>query len=195
MRDAQLVSVRTAGLPKPTHSAPPVHEMLPLSETLSRVGIALCCIWATYTTTGLPQGKAVTAEPPKAAELASTPCKVVLPSNIPSPGQGSTVEPPEVVAFAAEPPEVSVVSPCELSSCPVTAKKAASELLSCPVTAKKAVCELSPCPVTAKKATSELSSCPVTAKKAVCELSPCPVTAKKAASESRPVLSRLRRRL
>ncbi len=134
---AQLVSR------KPTHSAPPVHELLPLSETLSRVGIALCCIWATYTTTGLPQGRAVTAEPPQAAELASTSCMVVLPSNIPSPGHGSTVEPPEVVALAAEPPEVSVVSSCELSSCPVTAKKAAYELSSCLVTAKKAASELS----------------------------------------------------
>ncbi len=66
-----------------------------------------------------------------------TSCMVVLPSNIPSPGHGSTVEPPEVVALAAEPPEVSVVSSCELSSCPVTAKKAAYELSSCPVTAKK----------------------------------------------------------
>ncbi len=119
---------------------------------------------------GTAPGEGSSRRTSQAAELASTPCMVVLPSNIPSPGQGPTVEPPEVVALAAEPPEVSVVSSCELSSCPVTAKKAASELSSCPVTAKKAVCELSPCPVTAKKAASELSSCPVTAKKAACEL-------------------------
>ncbi len=162
------MSVRTAGLPKPTHSAPPVHELLPLSETLSRVGIALCCIWATYTTTGLPQGKAVTAEPPQAAELASTSCMVVLPSNIPSPGHGSTVEPPEVVALAAEPPEVSVVSSCELSSCPVTAKKAAYELFV-------------PVPVTAKKAL--LNSRPVLSR------------LRRPLMNSRPVLSRLRGRL
>ncbi len=162
--------------PETTHSAPPVHELLPLSETLSRVGIALCCIWAAYTTTGLPQGKASAAEPLQAVVLASAPCKVVLPSNIPSPGHGS---PPEVVALAAEPPEVSVVSSCELSSCPVTAKKAAYELSSCPVTAKKAVCELSSCPVTAKKAS--VNSHPVLSR------------LRRPLLNSRPVLSRLRR--
>ncbi len=180
------MSVCTAGLPKSTHSAPPVHELLPLSETLPRVGIALCCIWATYTTTLLPQGKASAAGPLQAVVLASAPCKVVVPSNILSPGHGSTVEPPEVAALAAEPPEVSVVSVCELSSCPVTAKKAACELSSCPVMAKKAACELSSCPVTAMEAVHELSPCPVTAKEAVYELSPCPVTAKKAAYELSP---------
>ncbi len=117
------MSVRTAGLPKPTHSAPPVHELLPLSETLSRVGIALCCIWATYTHRDCPRGKAVPAEPPQAAELASTPCMLVFASNIPhlvrvhrrtSRGGG----------ISCRTPEVSVVSSCELSSCPVTAKKA-----------------------------------------------------------------------
>ncbi len=52
------VSVCTHSLlPKPTHSAPPVHELLPLSETLSRVGIALCCIWATYTHHGTAPGE------------------------------------------------------------------------------------------------------------------------------------------
>ncbi len=55
------------------------------------------------------------------------------------------------VASAAEPPEVSVVSVCESSSCPVMAMKAANEslscpVLSCPVTAMKAVCESLPCP-------------------------------------------------
>ncbi len=147
MREAQFVSVRTAGLPRPTHSAPHVHELF---ETLSRVGLHYVAFGPLYTTTGLPQGRAVTAEPSQAAELASTPCMVVWPSSIPSPGQGPTVEPPEV----------SVVPPCEHSSCPVTARKAASELSSCPVTAKKAAYELSSCPVTARKAASELSSCP-----------------------------------
>ncbi len=97
-----MVSVRTAGIPRSTNLDPPVPELFTLSEALPRVGIALCCIWATYATTGLSQGKASAAEPPQAAELASTPCKVALPSNIPSPGHGSTVEPPEVAALAAE---------------------------------------------------------------------------------------------
>ncbi len=72
----------------------------------------------------------------------------------------TTVEPSEVAALAAEPPEVSVVSSCELSPCPVMAMEAACELSSCHVTARKAVCELSPCPVMAMEAVCELSSCP-----------------------------------
>ncbi len=125
------MSVRTAGIPKSTHSDPPVYELITLSEALPRVGIALCCIWATYTTTVLPQGKASAAEPPQAVVLASAPGKVVAPSNILSPGPGITVEPPEVAALAAEPPEVSVVSVHKLTPCPVTAKKAACELSPC----------------------------------------------------------------
>ncbi len=99
---------------------------------------------------------------------------------------GTAVEPLEVAASTAEPPEVSVVSTYQLLPCPVTAKKAVCELSPCPVTAKEAVCELSPCHVTAKKAVCELSPCPVTAKEAVCELSPCPVMARKAVCELSP---------
>ncbi len=142
------MSVRTAGIPKSTHSDPPVHE--------------LYC--------RLPSGGACL-----------NPLQGGGPSNILSPGHGSTVEPPEVAALAAEPPEVSVVSFFELSTCPVTAKKAVCELSSCPVTAKKAACELSPCPVTAKK--PPVNSHPVLSR------------LWKPSVSSHPVLSRLEGRL
>ncbi len=151
-----------------------------------------------------PEVAADAAEPTEAAVLPLIPCMVVAPSNalaachvtikgtitelsafVETP-DGTAVEPLEVAASTAEPPEVSVVSTYQLLPCPVTAKEAVCELSPCPVTAKEAVCELSPCHVTAKKAVCELSPCPVTAKEAVCELSPCPVTAKKAVCELSP---------
>ncbi len=153
-----------------------------------------------------PEVAADAAEPTEAAVLPLIPCMVVAPSNALAACQvtvkgtitelsasvetqdGTAVEPLEVAASTAEPPEVSVVSTYQLSPCPVTAKKAVCELSPCPVTAKEAVCELSPCPVTAKEAVCELLPCPVTAKKAVCELSPCPVTAKEAVCELSPCL-------
>ncbi len=148
-----------------------------------------------------PEVAADAAEPTEAAVLPLIPCMVVAPSNALPACQvtvkgtitelsasvetqdGTAVEPLEVAASTAEPPEVSVVSTYQLSPCPVTAKEAVCELSPCPVTAKEAACELSPYPVTAKKAVCELSPCPVTAKEAVCELLPCPVTAMEAVSE------------
>ncbi len=80
-----------------------------------------------------------TAEPPEAAVLTSAPCMVVAPSNALSArhvtvegtvdelflySDGTTVEPPEVAASAADPLEVSVVPTYELSSCPAPAKEA-----------------------------------------------------------------------
>ncbi len=41
VRDAPLVSTRAAGIPKPTHSSPPVLELILLSEVLPIIGIAL----------------------------------------------------------------------------------------------------------------------------------------------------------
>ncbi len=243
VRDAQLVSARAAGIPKPTHFSPPVPELIPLPVVLPTMGIALWCIWAAYTTTEIletaaatkmspevaadaaeppgvvvhaavfpeatpaavsPEVAADAAEPTEAAVLPLIPCMVVAPSNALAACQvtvkgtitelsasvetqdGTAVEPLEVAASTAEPPEVSVVSTCQFLPCPVTAKKAICELSPCPDMAKEAVCELSPCPVTARKAVCELSPCPVTAKEAVCELSPCPVTAKEAACELSP---------
>ncbi len=137
-----------------------------------------------------PEVAADAAEPTEAAVLPLIPCMVVAPSNtlaachvtikgtitelsafVETP-DGTAVEPLEVAASTAEPPEVSVVS--------------TYQLLPCPVTAKEAVCELSPCPVTAMEAAYESSSCPITAMKAVYELPGCSVPATEATLEPLP---------
>ncbi|KAF4100023.1 hypothetical protein G5714_018219 [Onychostoma macrolepis] len=111
LRDVPLVSAHTAGIPKPTHSNPPVLMHIPLSEALPLMGIALCCVWAAYTTAELPEvaTPAVAspevavhaAEPPEAAGLASAPCMVVAPSNALSLcPEFTTAEPPEVSAVS-----------------------------------------------------------------------------------------------
>ncbi len=211
------MSACAAGIPKPAHFNPPVPALIPLSEALPMMGIALCCVWAAYTTSELPQVMAPAAvspevaahaaKPPKAAVLASAPCMVVAPSNVLSAchvtvkgtvdehctcpvtelylfPDVTTVEPPEVAASAAEPPEVSVVPSYESLSCPVTAMEAVCESLSCPVTAMEAVCESLSCPVTAMEAVCKSLSCPVTAMEAVDESLSCPVTAMEAVCES-----------
>ncbi len=213
------MSARATGIPKSAHFSPPVPELIPLSEALPMMGIALCCVWAAYTTSELPQVMAPAAaspevaahaaEPPEAAVLASAPCIVVAPSNVLSAchvtvkgtidehctcpvtelylfPDVTTVEPPEVAASAAEPPEVSVVPSYESLSCPVTAMEAICESLSCPVTAMEAIYESSSCPVTAMEAVYESSSCPVTAKEAVYELPGYSVPATKATLEPLP---------
>ncbi len=85
------MSARAAGIPKPAHFNPPVPALIPLSEALSMMGIALCCVWAAYTTLELPQAMAPAeaslevavhaVEPPEATVLTSAPCVVVAPSN------------------------------------------------------------------------------------------------------------------
>ncbi len=198
------MSARAAGIPKSPHVNPPVPELVPLSEALPMIGIALCCIWAVYTTTELPEVATSTvmspevaadaaepqgvvalaavssevvayaAESPEAAVLVSSSCMVVAPKNVLStchvvvkktitehylsPGV-TTVEPPEVAASAAEPPEVSGVPSCESLFCPVTAMEAVNESSSCPVTAMEAVCESLFCPVTATEAAFEHMPC------------------------------------
>ncbi len=182
-------------------------ELISLSEALPMMGIALCCVWAAYTSTELIEVAAHAAEPPEAAVRASAPCMVVAPSNscpahhITVKGtvdehctcpvndlylfpDVTTVEPPEVAAFAAEPSEVSVVTTYESLSCPVTAMEAVCESSSCPVTAMEAICESLSCPVATMEAVYESLSCPVTAMEAVCESSSCPVTAMEAICES-----------
>ncbi len=185
------MSAPVAGIPKSTHSSPSVLELISLSEALPMMGIALCCVWAAYTTTELIEVAAHAAEPPEAAVRASAPCMVMAPSNsclahhITVKGtvdehctcpvndlylfpDVTTVEPPEVAASAAEPSEVSVVTTYESSSCPVAAMEAVYES-SCPVAAMEAVYESSSCPVTAMEAICESSSCPVAAMEAVYE--------------------------
>ncbi len=92
----------------------------------------------------------------------------------------TTVEPPEVVATAAEPLEVSVVSTHQLFACPVAARRAVPELSSCPVTAIEAVCESSFCPVTSMEAVCELLPCSEPAMGAGYELSSWPEPAMEA---------------
>ncbi len=53
MEDSPLVSAGATGIPKPTHSIPPVPELITLSEALPMMRIALWCVWAAYTTFGL----------------------------------------------------------------------------------------------------------------------------------------------
>ncbi len=94
MEDPQLQSAGAAGIPKLTHSSPPVPELIPLSVALPIMGIALWCVWAAYTTT----------EPPEVAASILISPKVVA----------DAVEPPEVVAHAAVSPEAmapATVSP------------------------------------------------------------------------------------
>ncbi len=86
---------------------------------------------------------------------------------------GTTVEPPEVAATAVGSLEVSVVSTCQSSSCPVTAMEAICESSSCPFTAMEAICESSSCPVMAKETVCKSSFCPVTAMEAYCKSSSC----------------------
>ncbi len=49
VRDAPLVSAHAAGIPKSAHFNPQVPVLIPLSEALPMIGIALCCVWAAYT--------------------------------------------------------------------------------------------------------------------------------------------------
>ncbi len=163
-----------------------------------------------------PEVAARAAEPPEAAVLASAPCMVVAPSSVLSAchvmvkgtvdehctcpvtelylfPDVTTVEPPEVAASAAEPPEVSVVPSYESLSCPVTAMEAVCESLSCPVTAMEAFCESLSCPVTAMEAICELLPCFELATEAInehsfahvtaYELSSCPESAEEAGYE------------
>ncbi len=188
MRDVPLVSARAAGIPKSTHSNPYVPELISLSEAIPMMGIALCCVWAAYTTTELlevakstvmsPEVAAHAAEPPKAAVLASAPCMVVAPSNS-YPARHITVEGTvdehcpypvnELYLFpdvtTVEPPEVaaSAAEPSEVSVVN------AYESSSCPVMAMEAVCELLPCFELATEANNEPSFAHVTATEAVFE--------------------------
>ncbi len=176
--------------------------------------LTLCCIWAAYTTTELPEVATSTVVSPEVAADAAEPLGVMTltavfseamqPSNALSAclvvvkETVTAVKPPEVAATTAEPSEVSVVSTHKISACPVTlwrlpmnprsvtAIEAVCEPSSCPVTAMEAAYEPSSCPVTAMEAAYEPSSCPVTTMKAACELSACPVKAMESVSELLP---------
>ncbi len=73
----------------------------------------------------------------------------------------TALDPPEVAASAAEPPEGSVVSVHESLPCPVTTMEAVFESLPCPVTAMEAVSELSVGHDLVIESVVEPSICPV----------------------------------
>ncbi|XP_058626171.1 uncharacterized protein LOC131536963 isoform X1 [Onychostoma macrolepis] len=118
VRDSPLVSARTAGIPKPNHSSPPVPELIPLSETLLLMGIAFWCVWAAYTTTELPEVVSLTAVFPE----------VMVPAAVS----------PEVAVHAAEPPDAAV-----LTSAPRMVVASSNELPACCVAVKETITELS----------------------------------------------------
>ncbi len=99
------MSAHAAAIPKPTHSSPPVPELIALSEVLPMMGIAFWCVRAAYTTTELSEVTvatimslevaADTAEPPEVVSLAAVFLEAILP----------TAVSPEVATHAAEPPE------------------------------------------------------------------------------------------
>ncbi|ROJ78829.1 hypothetical protein DPX16_15354 [Anabarilius grahami] len=156
VRDTPLVSARAAGIPKSAPSSPPAPELIPCLKCSLIIGVALWCIWARYTTDESPEVAAYAAkpsmryaaEPYEAAVLASAPCMVVVSSNTLS---ACCVVVEETITESSlfpdvttvEPPEVSVASTYQPSTCPVTAIEAVFELSSRPVTAIEAVCELS----------------------------------------------------
>ncbi len=134
---------------------------------------------------------AYAAEPPEAAVLVSSPCMVVAPKNVLSAcyvvvketinelnlsPDVTTVEPPEVAASAAEPPELSVVSSCQSLSCPSMAMEAVDDSSSCPVAAIKAICE----PWLRPELTTEVINEPPFAHATAYQLLTCPESAEEA---------------
>ncbi len=73
-----LVSAHAAGILKPFPFMPSCPELIPLSEALPRMGIALCCVWAAYTISELPQWMASAAAPPEVAAHAAEPPQAVV---------------------------------------------------------------------------------------------------------------------
>ncbi len=127
---------RAAGIPKPTHFNPPVPALIPLSDTLPMIGIALCCIWAAYTTTELPEVATSTVMLMLQNLLGSVTLAAML-----SEAMALTAASSEVVAHAAELPEVGV-----LASAPCMVVAPSNVLSVCCIAVKETVTELSLCP-------------------------------------------------
>ncbi len=174
MRDAPLVSACTAGIPKPTHFNPSVPELIPLSEALPMMGIALCCVWAAYTTTELPVVATSTVMSPEVAADAAEPLAW-------GSGHSLLCSPRRwhCCSFSrgAEPPEAAV-----LASAPCMVVVSSNVLSACRVAVKETVTAVEPPEVAATAAeplevsvvsTHKLSACPVTAMEADCDLSVC----------------------
>ncbi len=133
------MSVRTAGIPKSTHFGPPVPELISLSEALPMIGIALCCIWAAYTTTGLPEVATSTVMSPEVAADAAEPLGVVTLAAVLTEAMALAAASSEVMALAAESPEAAV-----LVSAPGMVVAPSNVLSAGHVAVKEAVTELYP---------------------------------------------------
>ncbi len=133
--------VRAAGIPKPTHFNPPAPALISLSDALSMMGIALCCIWAAYTTTELPEVATSTVMSPEVAADAVEPLGVVTLAAVLSKAMALASASSEEVAHAPERPEVAVLTSAlgmvvaprvVLSACRVAVKETVTELSLCP---------------------------------------------------------------
>ncbi len=131
VRDAPLVSARSAGIPKPTHSSPPVSELIALSEVLPMMGIAFWFVWAAYTTTELPEVTVATimssevaadaAEPPEVVTLVTVFPEVMVPDAVSPKMAADAAKPSEAVVLFSVP--CMVVEPSNaLSTCHITVK-------------------------------------------------------------------------
>ncbi|KAL0191993.1 hypothetical protein M9458_010289 [Cirrhinus mrigala] len=114
------------------------------------MGIALWCVWATYTTTKSPEVAAYAAEPLEAAASAAASSEAMMLATVS----------PEVAAETAEPHEMgkSALAPCMVVAPSDTHPACGS--LSCPVPAMEAMYELSVPPVMAMETVSEPSALP-----------------------------------
>ncbi len=114
MEDPQLQSAGAAGIPKLTHSSPPVPELIPLSVALPIMGIALWCVWAAYTTTEPPEVAASILISPKVVTDAVEPPEVVAHATVSPEAMAPAAVSPKVAAYAAEPPEATALAsaPC-----------------------------------------------------------------------------------
>ncbi len=180
------MSARAAGIPKPAHFNPPVPALIPLTEALPMMGIALCCVWAAYTTTELPEVVTSTVMSPEVAADSAEPHGVVTLAAVISEAMALAAASSGVVAHAAEPPEVVVLAsaPCMVvapsnvrSACRVVVKETVTELSLCPefttVEPPEVAATAAEPPEVSVVSTYQSSPCPVTAMEAVCESSSC----------------------
>ncbi len=81
VRDALLASACTTDISKSTHPSPPAPDPITQFAALPIMGVALWFVWATYTTTEIPEAMAPAAVTLEVAVPASAPCTVVAPGN------------------------------------------------------------------------------------------------------------------
>ncbi len=111
VEDPPLLSVRAAGIPKPAPipSSPYVPELISLFEALPRMGIAFRCVWAAYTTTESPKAAAHTVVSSEVVADAAEPPEVAALAVMFQEAMAPAAVSPEVVAQAAVPPKAAVL--------------------------------------------------------------------------------------